>query len=116
MPHSNQIREYLLTDQGIEIQDVYLGPSGGMLMGSSRAAQEAKELADATAQNENTARRKRELESKLKALNAQIAVFRSEFEEQEEELNKLTSEDKLKSETLTKHRSDMATVRGADKP
>jgi circadian clock protein KaiC len=115
MPHSNQIREYLLTDQGIEIQDVYLGPSGGLLMGSSRAAQEARELADAAAQNENTARRKRELESKLKALNAQIAVFKSEFEEQEEELNKLTSEDKLKSETLAKHRGEMARIKGADK-
>jgi len=42
MPHSNQIREYLVTDHGIEIQDVYLGPSGGLLMGSSRTAQEQK--------------------------------------------------------------------------
>jgi circadian clock protein KaiC len=47
MEHSNQIREYLVTDNGIEIQDVYLGPSGGLLMGSSRAAQEAKEMAEA---------------------------------------------------------------------
>ena len=53
MPHSNQIREYLLTDHGVEIQDVYLGPSGGLLMGSSRAAQEAKEMAEAVAQSKN---------------------------------------------------------------
>lgn len=115
MPHSNQIREYLITDQGVEIQDVYLGPSGGLLMGSSRAAQEAKELADTIAQSENMTRRKRELESKLKSLDAQIAVLKSEFEEQEEELNKLTSEDKLRSETLAKHRGEMARIKGADK-
>jgi circadian clock protein KaiC len=114
MPHSNQIREYLLTNQGVEIQDVYLGPSGGLLMGSSRTAQEAKELVDAIAQSENMARRKRELESKLKSLDAQIAVLKSEFEEQEEYLNKLTSEDRLRSEALVKGRSDMARIRRAD--
>ena len=72
MEHSNQIREYLVTDNGIEIQDVYLGPSGGLLMGSSRAAQEAKEIAEAIAQSKNVVQRKRELESKLKFLDAQI--------------------------------------------
>ena len=85
-------------------------------MGSSRAAQEAKELAETVAQSENTARRKRELESKLKALDAQIALLNSEFEEQEEELNKLTSEDKLRKEILTNHKGEMARIRGADEP
>jgi circadian clock protein KaiC len=56
MANSNQIREYLVTDHGIEIQDMYLGPSGGLLMGSSRAAQEAKEMADAVAQSKNVVR------------------------------------------------------------
>ena len=93
MEHSNQIREYLLTDHGVKIQDVYLGPSGGLLMGSSRAAQEAKEMAEAVAQSKNVVRRKRELESKLKSLDAQITALSSEFEVQKEELNKLTSED-----------------------
>jgi len=53
MEHSNQIREYLITDHGIEIQDVYLGPSGGLLMGSSRAAQEAKEMVEAIASKQD---------------------------------------------------------------
>lgn len=113
--HSNQIREYLLTDHGVEIQDVYLGPSGGLLMGSSRAAQEAKEMANAVAQKENIARKKRELESKLKALDAQITVLSSELEEQKEELNKLTYKDTLRSEALVKSKSEMARIRGADK-
>ncbi len=90
MEHSNQIREYLITDNGMEIQDVYLGPSGGLLMGSSRAAQEAKEMAEAVAQSKNVVRRKRELESKLKSLDAQITALSSEFETEQEELNKLS--------------------------
>jgi circadian clock protein KaiC len=114
MPHSNQIREYLLTDHGVEIQDVYLGPSGGVLMGSAKAAQEAKDMAEVIAERQNVARRKRELESKLKSLDAQISALRSEFETQEEELNKLTSEDELRDETRFKTRSAMARRKWAD--
>jgi circadian clock protein KaiC len=114
MEHSNQIREYLVTDNGIEIQDVYLGPSGGLLMGSSRAAQEAKETAEAMAQSKSVVRRKRELESKLKSLDAQITALSSQFETGKEELNKLASEDALRIEALTKERSEMAQKRKAD--
>ena len=114
MEHSNQIREYLVTDNGIEIQDVYLGPSGGLLMGSSRAAQEAKEMAEASVQSKNVVRRKRELESKLKSLDAQITALNSQFEAEKEELNKLSSEDALRTEALAKDRSEMARIRKAD--
>src|SRR4029079_13496953 len=37
--HSNQIREFLITSHGIDLQDVYLGPEG-VLTGSMRLAQE----------------------------------------------------------------------------
>jgi circadian clock protein KaiC len=114
MEHSNQIREYLLTDHGVELQDVYLGPSGGLLMGSSRAAQEAQETAEAVAQSKNAVRRKRELESKLKSLDAQITALNYEFEAEQEELNKLSSEDTLRIDALAKERSEMARIRKAD--
>lgn len=42
MKHSNQIREFLLTDHGIELLDVYTGPDG-VLTGSARRAQELKD-------------------------------------------------------------------------
>lgn len=116
MAHSNQIREYLLTDHGMKIEDVYLGPSGNLLMGSSRAAQEAKEMSEVVAQSQNTSRKKRKLESKLKTLDAQITALISEFEMQKEELNKLTSEDELRSEVTAKEKSEMARIRKADKP
>ena len=50
MAHSNQIREFLLTSQGIELADVYVGPQG-VLTGSARQAQEAKERSDGTARH-----------------------------------------------------------------
>src|ERR1700742_279830 len=45
MAHSNQIREFALTNHGIDIRDVYVGPEG-VLTGSMRMAQEARERAD----------------------------------------------------------------------
>lgn len=83
-------------------------------MGSSRAAQEAKEMAEAVTQSKNVVRRKRELESKLKSLDAQITALSSEFETEQEELNKLSSEDKFRIEMLAKERSEMARIRKAD--
>ena len=44
MAHSNQIREFLLTADGVELRDVYVGPEG-VLTGSMRLAQEAREQA-----------------------------------------------------------------------
>jgi circadian clock protein KaiC len=83
-------------------------------MGSAKAAQEAKDMAEVITERQNVARRKRELENKLKSLDAQISALRSEFETQEEELDKLTSEDALSDETRLKTRSAMARMRGSD--
>ncbi len=116
MENSNQIREYMLTDHGVEIKDVYLGPSGDLLMGSSRTAQEAKEMVEAATQNRDVSRMKRELESKLKSLNAQIAILSSELDLKKEDLDKLTSEEGLRSKALAKDRSEMARMRSADGP
>jgi circadian clock protein KaiC len=46
MRHSNQIREFLITSEGIRLEEVYVGPEG-VLTGSLRAAQEARERAEA---------------------------------------------------------------------
>jgi len=43
MAHSNQIREFLLTDHGVELCDVYVGPEG-VLTGSARLAQERVDM------------------------------------------------------------------------
>jgi circadian clock protein KaiC len=85
-------------------------------MGSSRAVQEAEEIAEAVAQKQNAGRRKRELENKLKSLDAQIAILSSEFEVQKEELNKLTSEDEFRDQALVNLRSRITSIRKTDEP
>lgn len=114
MKHSNQIREFLLTDGGVKLVDVYLGPQGGLLMGSARVAQESREKDEITARDQKAERKRRELEGKLKSLDAQMTILRAEFETEEEELKKLTAEEELRSKSLAQNRSEMAKLRKAD--
>jgi len=58
--------------------------------------------------------RKRELESKLKLFDAQITELNSEFEMRKEELDKLISNDILRSKVLEANKSEMARIRKAD--
>ena len=112
--HSNQIREFLITDLGLKLIDVYLGQAGGLLMGSSRVAQMAKEEAEALAQQQEIERKKCEKENKLRLLDAQIAAFRSEFERDKKELNKIIEEEEFKREARDKSRMDIAGLRKSD--
>jgi circadian clock protein KaiC len=78
MAHTNQIREFLLTDHGVELRDVYVGPSG-VLTGSARLVQEAQEKAVQTLREQEVESRQLELERKRTVLEAQIAALRAEF-------------------------------------
>ena len=83
MAHSNQIREFLLTDHGIELADVYLGPAG-VLTGSARQAQEARERSDGTARLDDLAQRKANLLRRREAVQVQTATLWREFEDEAE--------------------------------
>jgi circadian clock protein KaiC len=113
MAHSNQIREFLLTRQGIEIQDVYVGPEG-VLTGSMRLAQEARERAAALTRGQEVERKRRELERRRQALEAEIAGKRELFAQEEEELMALLEEDRAWSEQLIEDRMEMTRSRRAD--
>ncbi|KAB2945155.1 MAG: circadian clock protein KaiC [Candidatus Methanoperedens nitroreducens] len=113
MSHSNQIREFLLTDKGIDLIDVYLGPSG-VLTGSARAAIEMQEKTAGLMHAEEIERKKRELERQRKSLEAQIAALHAEFEAKEEEVNMLIHHEKLQEETQREARKEMAHIRKAD--
>ncbi len=88
MAHSNQIREFLISNRGIDLVDAYIGPSG-VLTGSARAAQGAREKAEALAGQQEAARHKRELERKRAALEQQIAGLRSDYEAEAAELRRI---------------------------
>jgi circadian clock protein KaiC len=115
MAHSNQIREFLLTDKGIDIVDVYTGPAG-VLTGTARAAQEANERAEEALRKEEIERKKRELERQRKAMEAQIEVIRADFEAREDELKKLTQQEKRREEVQVEVSKEIGRRRKADSP
>lgn len=113
MAHSNQIREFLITDHGIDLVDVYLG-AGGVLTGTARAVQEAKEKAEALLREHEIKRKQRDMERRSKALEARMAALRTQFEIEKEELEKEIKEQKRREGVLNEDRAGMAVRRKAD--
>ncbi|HEV2401001.1 MAG TPA: circadian clock protein KaiC [Candidatus Sulfotelmatobacter sp.] len=113
MHHSNQLREFLLTDHGIDLLDVYVGPQG-VLTGSSRVSLEAKERAAGVALQQEAERKERERQRKREALEARILALRKEFEVEDTESAMLASEELTRKDTLDQDRRAMALSRQAD--
>ena len=115
MAHSNQVREFLLTDHGIELRDVYVGPEG-VLTGSMRLAQEARHQAATLNRQQEIERRQRELERKRQALDAQIAAQRAPFEAEQDELERLIAQEQAVTDRLAEEQEAMGRSRQADEP
>ncbi len=110
MNHSNQIREFILSPEGIKLVDVYLGPAG-VLTGSARMALEAQER-DASLQRANeTELRLTRLEHRRKAMEAQIEALRAEFAADEAEVKRSISIESKREDTLMEDRTSMARSR-----
>jgi circadian clock protein KaiC len=105
MANSNQIREFILTDNGVKLREVYIGTSG-VLTGSARVAQEAYENAGLLRRKHDIERKKRELERKRKLMETRIAALHADFKSEESEalknieteqnIIKLQGKDKIK--------------------
>ncbi len=113
MAHSNQVREFLITNRGIDLVDAYIGPHG-VLTGSARAAQGALEKAAGLASQQEAARRKRELERKRVAMEQQISELRSDYESEAVELRRIEEQAGTQTRALTAERTELARLRHAD--
>jgi circadian clock protein KaiC len=113
MKHSNQVREFVITDKGIDLIDVYLGPEG-VLTGSARQQQMLLEETGEALHTHAISRKDREILRKRQVLEAKIASLNSEYESVEEELNKVYLEEKLKKEILNKNREEVIKIRRGD--
>jgi len=114
MHHSNQIHEFLLTNQGINLIDIYTG-SGEALTGSARAAQEAEEKASELAHQHEADRKLREQERRKRALEAKIAALRAEFDAESAELHLLTEEERKRKAVLTEDRLELTRLRKGER-
>jgi circadian clock protein KaiC len=113
MAHSNQIREFLLTGQGIELADVYVGPQG-VLTGSARQAREAKELSDGRARMEDLELRQASLGRRRQAVEAQTATLWREFEDEAKIVERLLSEGSTGVKDRAGQRAEQGRLRRAD--
>ncbi len=113
MEHSNQVREFVLSNKGLGLVDVYAG-SGTVLTGSARLSQEAKDKQEALARQEELARRRRQFEREGRATEAQINILRAGLEAKRGELEKELAEEGLREKVSLQSRQEMAVQRHAD--
>ena len=113
MANSNQIREFLLTDHGIELSDVYVGPQG-VLTGSARQAQEAKEQADGAAWLEELEQRRVNLERRRQSVDAQTATLWREFDDESDIVKRLRNHGSTGADDRAGQRVAQGLLRRAD--
>jgi circadian clock protein KaiC len=113
--HSNQIREFLLTAKGVELRDVYLGEAG-LLTGSARVSQEAKDESAALAARQEIESQKLLLERKHKATESQIAALQLTLATDEQEARQLIAQAEIKLKKWESDRGDMARSRSSKAP
>ena len=111
MAHSNQVREFILSDNGIDLVDVYLG-GDRVLTGSARIAQEALASAAAALSGQDHQRKLRQLASKRKAIEAQIVALQAEAEAESEEVHFAIAQETLHETTTHQNADAMARHRG----
>ncbi|MBL7062989.1 MAG: hypothetical protein ISS49_02115 [Anaerolineae bacterium] len=89
--HSNQYREFLISDEGIDVMDVYVG-AGGMLTGAARQEQEARDTIERRLKQTEIERQKREVAGKRAVMEAETVRLQAEVEAAEIELESLRLE------------------------
>jgi circadian clock protein KaiC len=113
MAHSNQIREFVLTNRGVDLVDVYTGPAG-VLTGTSRAIQEGKDRAEARRRQAEIDQRERELQHKRASHAARVTAEREEFAAQEQELLKQIAELRQHDAGLSESLANAARLRSGN--
>ena len=107
LAHSNQIREFLITNHGIELREVYLGEMG-LLTGSARVNQEAKDATAIIEGLQEIERKQQIIQHRRKVLDSQIAALHLELEIGEQESQQLIAQEKLKLVKSEKDQRELA--------
>jgi circadian clock protein KaiC len=111
--HSNQVREFLLTDHGIDLLDAYVG-SEGVLMGTARANQRARERAAELERQQVTARKERELRRKQEVYEAQLSALKGQYESERDVILTELDEEQKRLTVVADQRLEIARLRQAD--
>lgn len=107
MGHSNQVREFVITKQGIKLLDVELGPNG-ILTGTARKSHELNKTVSKLKLQDELDRKDREIARRRKVLQANIEALKGEFESAVEELNILKATEELQIKAILNKDTDKA--------
>jgi circadian clock protein KaiC len=110
MYHSNQVREFLLTDTGVELCDVYSGPATN-LTGAARLTMISETKAEEVLQQENIELKNFELETKRNILDSKILALRAEFSAQEAAALTAISQEKSRNSRALVDQTAMRKIR-----
>ena len=111
--HSNQVREFLLTNHGIELIDAYVGTEG-VLMGSARSSQVAREKAAEVERAQATARKQRELRRKQELYEAQLQALKGQYESERDAILRELEDEQSRLKSMADQRLELARLRKAD--
>jgi circadian clock protein KaiC len=115
MAHSNQIREFLITSQGIRLTPAYLGPEG-VLTGTSRLQQEARQRAAEADRRDELERRRLRFEQKRAAIEAQMAALQAEMVAERAELDSHVGSDAVRLSRMRSEELELARSRHVPRP
>ncbi len=110
MPHSNQVREFLMTSKGIKLREVYVGPEG-VVTGSARLAQEAREREQTLLRQHEVERRARDFARRRRQIEAQLEELQAQLSDEERELERLATEGAVRDTHAADERAKMALSR-----
>lgn len=108
--NSNQVREFIISDKGVELIDVFTGPDG-VLTGSARKFHQLQQDTVEVIKNSALSRKSKEIDRKRKIMEKQIETLKTEFESVKDELNSMYVDEKLKKEIEEKNRKQMKSIR-----
>ncbi len=111
--HSNQVREFLLTDHGVELVDVYVG-AAGVLAGSARVSRQAVERDEELRAAEELARRRRELHRSVIEHEAHLVAVQDQLDAERTEIDRIDLREGRQVADTEADRSTMATRRWGD--
>jgi circadian clock protein KaiC len=111
--HSNQVREFVFTDHGVELVDVYIG-AAGVLTGSARVTQQAAERDEELRIAEELAGRRRELHRSVIVREAHMVAVQDQLDAERTEINQIDLREGRQVADTEADRATMAARRWAD--
>ena len=113
MAHSNQVREFVMTKEGVRLLPVYVG-AGSVLTGSARLSQEAREHAEEQGRQQQTEQKRKELERRRAAVEGQIELLRAQLAEEEERFTLVLHEEEERKRRLREDSMAMLKIRNVE--